>query len=315
MNDFLPSRKVTAFILVPVITIFALWAITNYYSKPVLVQDTKSGLEVALEEGERVFQEQDTDGDGLKDWEEFLYQTDERNIDTDGDGASDGLEVKKGFDPLVAGSGTPEIVDGESESGITFYKNDPNLTKTDLLARDIFVAYRELKEGNSLDVVQLRDRAIEKSLTDNVQVEDVYVYDTTDIKLVANTTRNKNLYKRSYENAVSALSSIQFDEIDLFSRYVQSQDQAALEELVKNKQAYEEFAKKLADSSVPSNISQVHLELINNLFILTNSIEQMSLVEADPLNAYVFGKKIIEDEQLIFKNLEAISLYFNSNNL
>ena len=43
----------------------------------------------------------DTDGDGLTDPEEVLYNTDPLNPDTDGDGVSDGDEVAQGSDPAV----------------------------------------------------------------------------------------------------------------------------------------------------------------------------------------------------------------------
>lgn len=45
----------------------------------------------------------DTDGDGLKDWEEPLYKTNPENPDTDGDGTLDGEEIAKGRDPLKPG--------------------------------------------------------------------------------------------------------------------------------------------------------------------------------------------------------------------
>ncbi len=42
----------------------------------------------------------DSDYDGLKDWEEDLYGTDPYNSDTDDDGYLDGEEVASGYDPL-----------------------------------------------------------------------------------------------------------------------------------------------------------------------------------------------------------------------
>lgn len=45
----------------------------------------------------------DSDGDGLKDWEEAIWQTDPQNPDTDGDGTPDGKEVAGGRDPLKKG--------------------------------------------------------------------------------------------------------------------------------------------------------------------------------------------------------------------
>lgn len=46
----------------------------------------------------------DTDGDGLRDWEEELWGTQKNNPDTDGDGVNDGEEVVRGTDPRVAGA-------------------------------------------------------------------------------------------------------------------------------------------------------------------------------------------------------------------
>ena len=315
MNDFLPSRKVTAFILVPVITVFSLWVITRHYSQPTVIEDKKSGLEVALEEGERQFQEQDTDGDGLKDWEEFLYQTDERNPDTDGDGSSDGLEVARGFDPLVAGTGIDEEVVSENKSGITFYKNDPSLTRTDVLARDIFVAYAELKNGNSLDATGVRDRALENAIKDNADAESKILYTLEDVRVVADSGLAAQRYRESYSRATQSLSTIQFSEIDLFSRHIQNSDPDALIELGKNQRSYQAFLDELLLIPTPNTIKLIHVELLNNVSILVSTIENMALVETDPLLGLVYAQKFLEDEDLLRKNTEALLLYFTNNNL
>lgn len=47
----------------------------------------------------------DTDGDGLPDDLERIYQTDPENPDTDGDGYEDGLEVANGYDPTKKAPG------------------------------------------------------------------------------------------------------------------------------------------------------------------------------------------------------------------
>lgn len=47
--------------------------------------------------------QKDTDGDGLKDWEEVIINTDPKNPDTDSDGTPDGKEVDQGRSPVKAG--------------------------------------------------------------------------------------------------------------------------------------------------------------------------------------------------------------------
>lgn len=51
----------------------------------------------------RLLGEKDTDGDGIKDWEEIIIRTDPNNPDTDSDGISDGKETQKKRSPVKAG--------------------------------------------------------------------------------------------------------------------------------------------------------------------------------------------------------------------
>ena len=50
---------------------------------------------------------QDTDGDGLPDWEESLYGTDPKKADTDGDGVNDAQAVKEGLVKLSLSAEVP----------------------------------------------------------------------------------------------------------------------------------------------------------------------------------------------------------------
>jgi hypothetical protein len=47
----------------------------------------------------------DTDGDGLSDWQEItIYKTDPLKNDSDNDTFTDGYEVRRGFNPIGAGT-------------------------------------------------------------------------------------------------------------------------------------------------------------------------------------------------------------------
>ncbi|HCY76083.1 MAG TPA: hypothetical protein DHV28_09200 [Ignavibacteriales bacterium] len=72
----------------------------------------------------------DTDGDGLKDGEEYLtYRTDPLNADTDGDGLTDGDEVMKyKTDPLKVDTDGDGLSDGDE---VMKYKTDPLVVDTD----------------------------------------------------------------------------------------------------------------------------------------------------------------------------------------
>ena len=120
---YLPNKKI--FVLIPILLIifggwfyFAQFKGANLkYSKE---ENNNKGDILAIVDSQADSQNKDTDGDGLKDWEEVLWKTDLNKADTDGDGTPDGEEVRLGRDPLKKGpndkiSEKPEAVKGVEE--------------------------------------------------------------------------------------------------------------------------------------------------------------------------------------------------------
>ncbi|TSC68387.1 MAG: hypothetical protein G01um101472_10 [Parcubacteria group bacterium Gr01-1014_72] len=96
----------------------------------------RSGSAVALDA--------DTDGDGLKDWEESLWQTNPREADTDADGTADGEEVRTGRNPARRGpdDAFTEKAAAQGQSGET-----EELSTTERVSREFFARYLSLKEA------------------------------------------------------------------------------------------------------------------------------------------------------------------------
>jgi hypothetical protein len=95
------------------------------------VRDTRTGtIESFRNDGIKItVYPQDSDGDGLLDYEEYLLGTDPLNPDTDGDGLPDGLEVHVyGTDPLNPDSdddGCPDGMDDDAPQGTSECPTDP----------------------------------------------------------------------------------------------------------------------------------------------------------------------------------------------
>jgi hypothetical protein len=315
MNDLLPSRNVIAFVLVPVVTVVAVWALF-FVEWETSDNEEKSieTLSVAIQEGNLAFQNLDSDNDGLKDWEEFLYETDPENPDTDGDGANDGNEVQRGFDPLISGNGTSSV-DVEKQSDFNFYKNDTTLSRTDVLSRDTFSAYLNLRKADALGQELLVAKTLEKAIEENTFAESAIIYNQSDIKTVTPTTSTRRVYFEQYRRATLPLSAIRFDEIELLARFLYQQDQDALLEINKNAALYQGFLTALENMAVPSDVAGIHVELMNNFSIILNSLENMILVEADPLTALVYSEKLSQDQDILINNTRALALYFDTNGL
>lgn len=99
----------------------------------VVKQQTAAGEECLVSfaiRGGTITQETDTDGDGLKDYQElFIYDTDPEDTDTDDDGLSDGDEVHTyGTDPTDSDTDDEGLSDGEE---VNEYGTDPTNDDTD----------------------------------------------------------------------------------------------------------------------------------------------------------------------------------------
>lgn len=85
-------------LLAAAVIAYGLWAQYNR------ARDQSKRLEVALGASNELLN--DSDGDGLKNWEETLWGTDPNKKDTDGDGTPDGKEVKAGKDAAIETAGS-----------------------------------------------------------------------------------------------------------------------------------------------------------------------------------------------------------------
>jgi len=92
------SKKIYFFINSLVILALVFGIYYNFTKKEKISKNTekpKKKIEIKTNN-----EKKDTDGDGLKDWEEILYGTSINNPDTDNDGISDYIEIKNGTNPL-----------------------------------------------------------------------------------------------------------------------------------------------------------------------------------------------------------------------
>ena len=123
--------------------------------------------------------ERDEDGDGLKDWEEELWQTKRDNADTDGDGAADGVEVASGRDPFK--SGPNDALNQEEIDKKTTLAERGEPTLTDTIARDLFAEYLKIKqEGRQLTADDER-KILLRFFNNPPPLEAVKLYTDTDI--------------------------------------------------------------------------------------------------------------------------------------
>ena len=219
----------------------------------------------------------DTDGDGLKDWQEILFKLDPANPDTDGDGILDGNEeASEVLSISESRGGAPD------ESG-----RPPNISQE--FARDAAMGYWALKSSG------LDDESIFNTLLGGFGKK----YDTA--RLFADVFKEEDVIKipdtqeeiRRYANSVaevfdSAFQNLTGNEMELLGEIINGQSGARSFDVFSDyRSAYTQAAERLRKLSTPDSYTAFHADLINNFYNLALINEAFSKSAEDPLGAFL----------------------------
>ncbi len=312
-ESFLPGKKTTAFVIVPVFALILFLFLRDYYvASPSQSELAKKDLLNTIEEEVKY---KDSDKDGLRDWEERLQGTDPNNSDTDGDGIFDGLEVRNGTDPLdPLNKKSEHKKSGALENKDEYnYRNDPNLTKTDILARDFFVKVVGLKETNLINNPDAENQIIEELLRENNLVFE-NKYSKKDLNIVRSYSDRK--IKEDIRRAVEKYGiAKRRDDYYLFAMYMDSGDEKYLKELEDNTKTFQAFIDELLKNKINNSIVLIYLSYLNAGYKYNHAFELMAAVKDDPVSAMgAFQHYISLVEELDFST-KNLALYFSEKNI
>ncbi|MDB5204547.1 MAG: hypothetical protein JWP09_575 [Candidatus Taylorbacteria bacterium] len=192
----------------------------------------------------------DTDKDGLPDWQEALLGTDPNNPDTDGDGTKDGEEVKLNRDPLKAGpndaAGQKPTIDPNNPSGDAESMSDE-------VSRKIFSTLAYVSS----------DTPLTQDSQQNI-IDDVMGQIQTSFK-----------YKEYPESGLSYIDKETPETIKFYGDIFASLQVKLILDMGKNVTAiqgdfsvlakmYQKQADNLYTIKVPKEMSEEHLDVVNN---------------------------------------------------
>lgn len=256
----------------------------------------------------------DTDGDGLKDWEEELWGTNPNNEDTDGDGTNDGDEVNENRDPLKAGP--DDVLD---ISALTAKTNTGNtsqesieLTTTDRFAQNFFTEYLSLKgSGTEIDEYS-KALLVESAISDVLDTNNSLVqYTNSDLNLSESidevTVRNygNTLGYIIFKNIVETES-----EMDILNRSLSNEDPEEIKRLSSPIDGYKNMLKEALAMSVPEDAAREHLDFVESVNLVVQNIEDISVLYSDPIKAMAGIKEYEQNIALFKKALQNLGLYF-----
>ena len=261
-------------------------------------QKTQEVKDVALVADAQVpVLEEDLDHDGLKNWQEDIWGTDQNVAATDGDGTNDGDEVKIGRNPVKKAPGDKiekkDFITPKKGANDYLYDNDPSLTTTDIIGRDVFSAYVAMKKGDTLtpDAVNaFAKEAAAKAAERSPAFTETYTQSNTKIiqdnsqeayKTYANALGV--LFAKYYGSTLNDIEKARQDEMGLIKKGISTEDAVALKALEKNSAFNTLFASTLMKIAVPSGLAQAHTAIANDYSIIAQALDRIVNIDTDPM--------------------------------
>lgn len=254
----------------------------------------------------------DSDGDGLKDWEETLWKLDPNNPDTDGDGIPDAEEVKKKITEIDTKSET----EGSNENGTEgeSYTTD---TETDIISKKLFAEYINLKQSGNFNEESVA-AAANNLVAEEIQNKKVIqYYFPKDIKTFSSD--NKVLLK-SYGNSFAAIRT-KYQKQYLENPLVKEGETANLIDpeflkgLIRVSEVYKNMALELSKIAVPKDLADTHIEILNNYMASSDGLKEMSALSSDPVLGMIGTQRHMEAEGKEKTLLNELAKYLIKNKI
>lgn len=232
----------------------------------------------------------DSDNDGLPDWEESLYGTDPKNSDTRRLGMTDGEAVQKG---LIVPEALARITNATSTTAMKYV--DPDLppapaegSLTATFAQNFFTRYLsalKTSADGSLSEAELKKIANDSLAELAAGVVKSPEYKTArDIVISGAGSDALRDYAITAENAfVAQKSTAKKSEIYYLKDLVESGDVDAATQLASIAKTYRVTAASFAALTVPQEMAQNHLRLVNALAKVGSLVDDFARVNNDPL--------------------------------
>jgi len=301
-----PSKKIVLFfVLATTVVGVIFWYIGRDNSPLSYSAETKAGELSILPASD--YGNQDSDGDGLKDWEELLYGTDPNNPDTNGNGVPDKQEITERGDnqhPLTAtGTGSQNKTDGG------------NINKTEELGFNLINELLAMQQAGTLNSDSISD--LSNSTINNLFAEsNIKAYLKSDIKISKSNAGQEILqYANSFLVSFKKLSSVVESVPTNIRNFNNFSDPSFKAQIEKMGSAYNDLASDLLNLAVPEEIANLHLLIINNQIRMGFYLSQISNINDDPIGALISVRKFEEtfaQQSTLFQNLEN---YFKSRGI
>lgn len=205
--------------------------------------------------------DEDTNGNGIPNWEERLW----------------------GLDPTVLyTNGVPNKLIVEQKQQALNQVTTPE-SETDKLSSKFYAIASALSQSPNVDSATLD--AIGKELINTVEFQDAgNHYSLSSLKTTKTTLSSLKTYYDSAQKVTEKYTD-EYADIDVVINSLQIGDYSALPSLTDSATAYKQYAADLAKLTVPVGIQKDHLDVINSLYGIAASFEYLKNLDDDGLSA------------------------------
>ena len=265
---------------------------------------------------------QDSDNDGLKDWEEELYKTDLHNPDTDGDGYLDGEEVNSGHNPLIKAPGdklnfyplplgekynitkkvlSEEVIGSMLDSYLAqkgeYIDDHPEVNSPETFSA--FIKQSTLEEMSRRAMGDSYPILFEKAEETIKEIPEIFEINISDQDIKISQDNSQEAVK-SYLSQISSIFNsdtflLQEQSFNTLISALQNQDFIQLDSLIKQNDDKIEKAKEIV---VPSSWKENHKKRLKYTILIRNIFVSFRDFQNDPLKSYVAlqeFEKVIEN--------------------
>lgn len=214
--------------------------------------------------------EKDTDGDGVEDWEEALWGTDKNKKET------------------FPGNSDFAYIENKKKSLGASDTKDENLTETEKFSRGFLVAFTAMKESGNVDALTINNfgSALGQKIATS-SIIDTYSIGEVKTKTIDDKEKRKAYYLGiadlfdSYEN-IGIGNELEIVGNNLTSYSSTGKDVGA-NELLAISDAYKEFAEKIMEMTVPTDLAEKHLNIANAANNTGIAVGNMMKIVSDPV--------------------------------
>lgn len=288
--NFLPSKKFIKTVVGVILLVGIIILIGSLANKKTFFsQPTSKGKVLVVDDVLDV----DTDGDGLKDWEEKLWGTDLKKPDTDGDGTNDGAEIRK----------VQEFLMDTSKDNPDAPQNDR--TKTGALTRDIITIAQAINQSGPL--TQESGDSITTEIANYLAKHDIAQFTLADITILDTANEKQtNAYMTLIKESVKRTTLTESD-ARLIADYETNMDTGDMTAYIIAGEKFKKEAIIVKKIPAPEKYSKQHLQYLNSLQALGNFYQDLALQEEDPakaLAAFVSAESVFNQYQKVLELMQ-----------